>query len=248
MRPARNIAGRDFVVGDLHGMFDALARLLDEVEFDRQRDRLFSVGDLVDRGPQSAQVLEWLGEPWFHACRGNHEQFVLDADDAEHRELWVGSNGGAWWQTFAPDDRERLRDAILELPFAIEIETDDGALGIVHADVPAGVSWQRFLELLEVNRQEALIFAMWSRQRLQGLGAAPVAGVDWVFCGHTPTRGVLRVDNVCYLDTGAVFGLDGFADGRLTLIELHPPGQREYSISTHPGATPGDREVSAPGS
>ena len=53
-----NRLGRDFVVGDLHGMFDHLRALMAEVGFDGDRDRLFSVGDLVDRGPGSARALE----------------------------------------------------------------------------------------------------------------------------------------------------------------------------------------------
>ena len=76
-----NPDGRDFVVGDIHGMFQHLEVLLRDIGFDEQRDRLFSVGDLVDRGPSSALALDWLAKPWFVACRGNHEQFAIDSVD-----------------------------------------------------------------------------------------------------------------------------------------------------------------------
>ncbi len=46
-----NQAGRDFVVGDVHGCFRTLECALLEIEFDPSRDRLFGVGDLVNRGP-----------------------------------------------------------------------------------------------------------------------------------------------------------------------------------------------------
>jgi len=46
-----NREGRDFVVGDIHGMFGHLRMLLKQVSFDAEVDRLFSVGDLVDRCP-----------------------------------------------------------------------------------------------------------------------------------------------------------------------------------------------------
>jgi serine/threonine protein phosphatase 1 len=49
----RNTAGRDLIVGDIHGCFARLQVALDELGFDPERDRLFSVGDLVDRGPDS---------------------------------------------------------------------------------------------------------------------------------------------------------------------------------------------------
>lgn len=69
----QNTAGRDFAVGDIHGCFSALQQALDAIGFSESTDRLFSVGDLVDRGPESEQVLTWLDKPWFHAICGNHD-------------------------------------------------------------------------------------------------------------------------------------------------------------------------------
>ena len=53
-----NQAGRDLVVGDVHGCFRTLARALSQLEFDPSCDRLFGVGDLVDRGPHSEGRLD----------------------------------------------------------------------------------------------------------------------------------------------------------------------------------------------
>ena len=53
-------SGRDFVIGDVHGEFPTLEWLLDRVAFAPDRDRLFALGDRVDRGPQSAEALAWL--------------------------------------------------------------------------------------------------------------------------------------------------------------------------------------------
>jgi serine/threonine protein phosphatase 1 len=55
-----NSRGKDYVVGDLHGCYDLLQRVLGEVGFDTTCDRLFSVGDLIDRGPNSLKCLELL--------------------------------------------------------------------------------------------------------------------------------------------------------------------------------------------
>ena len=46
-----NTQGRDFLIGDLHGYYQALMQALEEVAFDPDTDRLISVGDLIDRGP-----------------------------------------------------------------------------------------------------------------------------------------------------------------------------------------------------
>ena len=69
--------GRDLIVGDVHGCFTKLRASLDAVGFNLERDRLFSVGDLVDRGPESDRALEWLAQPWFHAISGNHEDMAI---------------------------------------------------------------------------------------------------------------------------------------------------------------------------
>lgn len=68
-----NTKGRDFAVGDIHGCFSKLDAALRKVRFSPAHDRLFAVGDLVDRGPESALVLEWLVQPWFHSVCGNHD-------------------------------------------------------------------------------------------------------------------------------------------------------------------------------
>lgn len=125
--PARPLAralpsnpnGRDFVVGDLHGCFDLLERLLDAVRFAPACDRLFSVGDLVDRGPDSLRCMSFLEAPWFHAVRGNHESMLLEyfeaylggdgLDDWENvtrSDVWL--NGGEWIASCYDSDEARM--------------------------------------------------------------------------------------------------------------------------------------------
>lgn len=73
-----NTLGKDYVIGDLHGCYHLLERLLTEVQFNPTQDRLFAVGDLIDRGPESLRCLQLLQEPWFFAVMGNHEQMLLE--------------------------------------------------------------------------------------------------------------------------------------------------------------------------
>lgn len=73
----KNLIGKDYVVGDIHGSFSALEKLLFKIGFDKKKDRLFSVGDLVDRGNESYKSLEYLSYPWFYAISGNHEQIII---------------------------------------------------------------------------------------------------------------------------------------------------------------------------
>lgn len=68
-----------FVVGDIHGCIDELQRLLDKARFDPAKDTLWSVGDLVGRGPHSHLVLNFvrdLGDA-FQMVLGNHDLHLL---------------------------------------------------------------------------------------------------------------------------------------------------------------------------
>jgi serine/threonine protein phosphatase 1 len=234
-RYGANALGRDFVVGDLHGMFAHLRVLLDAVGFKPEADRLFSVGDLIDRGPASKDALQWLRQSWFHACRGNHEQFAIDSTDPEQLEVWVRQNGGEWWLDVSAGEQALFRETFQRLPMAIEVATRAGTVGIVHADVPPGFTWDEFAALLEAGDADAAFYALWSRGRIQGLegwGGSIAGQIERVYCGHTPTRGVVRIGNVWFIDTGAVYCYEGFREARLTMVEIHPSRHHEYSIET----------------
>jgi diadenosine tetraphosphatase ApaH/serine/threonine PP2A family protein phosphatase len=76
-RPAR---GRLVIIGDIHGMRKSLSSLLDKVTFDQHNgDHLILVGDLVNKGPDSAGVVDIAMKLGASAVRGNHENAVLHA-------------------------------------------------------------------------------------------------------------------------------------------------------------------------
>jgi len=221
-----NMRGRDFVVGDLHGAFTLLRRAMDAVGYDVTCDRLFSVGDLIDRGADSADVVQVLQIPGFHAIAGNHELMLLDAVQIHGIDSDVLSplflrNGLGWWLDTPIDARRRIHAAVMELPLAMDVQTPRGTVGLVHADVPAGMSWQAFCAALEAGDENTVEVATWSRRRVQEGDASGVTGVGRVFVGHTPQKDVQRLGNVYYIDTGAVFGVCGGRQGAgLTMTNL----------------------------
>ncbi|MCG5500477.1 metallophosphoesterase [Ectothiorhodospira lacustris] len=225
LRLERNARGRDFVVGDLHGMFSALEQALENLEFNPNRDRIISVGDLIDRGPESHRALEFLAAPWFHAVQGNHEQLLLDA--AKDKDLacsWLTLNGGEWWVSISRQQQEQFQQTLSQLPFAIEVDTEQGRVGIVHADIPPDMNWQIFSRRLK-DEQKLRDYALWSRKRinrlLKGETIPAVAGIDLVIFGHTPIPEACHSGNIYYLDTGATYGHQS-QDAKLSILQIHP--------------------------
>ncbi len=205
-----NKRGRDFIVGDIHGCFALLRKAMDKVGFDQSCDRLFSVGDLVDRGPRSEEAVEWLRHPWFHAVRGNHEQMAINFANGHNHAFHYERNGGRWFIDTPEDVQQEIAKAFDAMPIALDVWTDLGLVGVVHAE-PVPHDWREFTRLLESGDTRVRDVAMWSRDRIELQETALVANVAAVYVGHTPLKQPLSLGNVHYIDTGAVFG------GTLTL-------------------------------
>lgn len=214
---SENLDGNDYAVGDIHGHFTKLRSELARIDFDPSVDRLFSVGDLVDRGPECRDVLEWLDEPWFHAVRGNHDDYVCRFDTCDV-DNWV-YNGGLWFLGMQHDEKQRFADRFRVLPIAIEVSTEKGLVGIVHADC-AYPSWFDFQYALESTTDGKLLknirnTAMWSRHRITDDDHSGVKNVRAVVCGHTPNKEPVVLGNVYHIDTGG-----WHSSGRFTLLNL----------------------------
>lgn len=209
---AANTRGRDFVVGDIHGWYRPLMAELDALCFDPALDRLFSVGDLINRGPDSAACLQLLEQPWFHAVRGNHEQILFNwlADpDSVDVAAWMRYGGSAWLgpgpeHFFARHPAlRRLAEQLAErLPWVIELSLADGRrLAISHSTLP-DVGW---LDLqLRLPHEEGLRDAiLWERPVRDPDFTRTIDGIDLCVHGHVIVPQVLRRGNAVYLDTGA---------------------------------------------
>ena len=204
----KNAHGRDFVVGDIHFKTNDLHRGLRALGFDLAKDRLIAVGDLIDRGAGVLDGLKLLGEPWFFGVQGNHERMLIDAYDANPHARY-SAHGAGWWMTIADESKGMIIDRLRNLPMAIEIHSDRGVVGVVHADVPAGISWPAFTaQLDDVAIQE---IALWGRDRVVKHRRQGVSGVWRVCTGHTWVPRPLRLGNVLALD------VTGGGDGSLAI-------------------------------
>lgn len=224
IRLSENKRGRDFIVGDLHGAHDTLAAALARVQFNAATDRLFMTGDLIDRGARSLDSLQLLAQPWVYSIRGNHEQMFLDLYEEgpvpeEILPFLCSRNGMGWWVDVTPAQREAFLEAWAVLPYAFELETSRGKVGIIHAEVPPQMSWPQFVAALEAQNPEVMKSCLWGRTRVKLGDMSGVAGIDRVYSGHTIHLNVSQYGNVYMLDTGAVQGeLKG--EGHLSLTSV----------------------------
>jgi serine/threonine protein phosphatase 1 len=231
-----NRAGRDFIVGDLHGCVDALRFLLREVEFDPARDRLFSVGDLVDRGTQSEEALALLDKPWFHAVLGNHEDALCAVVEGRLKKQWWYGIGGLWSVQVPMEKLRAYAQRLRALPLVRVVGSGSERFNVLHAEFlgsDAELDADHFSD--EVRQQ-----LLWGRSLAMGSGD-PMSqlGLSLTYCGHTPMRDVQQIGAQVFIDTGA-FGLGG----KLTMVEARTT--RRWSVTNDVARSVGASALALP--
>lgn len=212
-----NKLGNDYVVGDIHGMYDLLLQELKDIDFDFNKDRLFSVGDLVDRGSQSLKAFNLITESWFIAVRGNHEQFIVSCKNNTYSEDIHKVNGGDWYYQLNNNTKQTIYDKVQTLPLMIETEVDGKTIGFVHGDITDWDTTSYIIKNLKEENIDSNVIAqqlLWGRTRIKRQNTNICKGIDHVFLGHTPINEKLTLGNCHYIDTAAVFG------NKLTILNI----------------------------
>ncbi len=115
-----------YAIGDVQGCYDELARLLEKIGFDAARDRLWFVGDLVNRGPNSLAVLRFvrsLGEAAVTVL-GNHDLHLLAVANG-----MKSKHADTFQDVLAAPDRDELLDWLRARP----LMHAEGRFALVHA-------------------------------------------------------------------------------------------------------------------
>jgi len=217
-----NQDGRDFVVGDIHGEFDMVKNALHIVEFDPIKDRLFCTGDLIDRGEDSVDVLEFLDQPFVYSVIGDHDFHFASKKIKDLRDISQQLDGiGLYWVNRISDQEIlKIQNRFKQLPYVIEIQTRFGLIGIVHADVPKGMTWLDFKEGIQSMDAETSITCLEGRDRSSSGDCSGVSGIFRLFAGHTVHwDGPRRLGNVFLIDTGAVHRRQN-NKGSLTILNI----------------------------
>ena len=213
-------------IGDIHGSLQALGSVLQQIEEMALSEKIICVGDYVDRGDSSAEVLTVLKQlnetdsKGFICLAGNHEAMLLKFIDSPSKSgsSWL-KHGGL--QTLASygvahtnlGDFEATRDALVDAMGAPMIEWlrelpmiwTSGNVAVVHAAAHPG---------LAIDEQPRKIL-LWGHPKFMQMVRTDGT---WIIHGHTivdqPSVDLGRVA----IDTGA------YATGRLTAVHVSPEG------------------------
>lgn len=196
-----NLVGNDYVVGDIHGRFSKLESQLNKMGFNREKDRLFSVGDLIDRGKESHLVLDWLDYNWFFPVIGNHEEMILMNDHDIYASTHL-HNGGLWFYTLLESEQAEIKNKLKKLPFAISVKTKNGLVGIVHAEYPSN-DWEYIEDI--IDNQDTRDYLLWGRERVNERVCDLVRNITKIYCGHTFVESSMLLGNHLFIDNGAWF-------------------------------------------
>ncbi|MGD8992078.1 MAG: metallophosphoesterase family protein, partial [Desulfobacterales bacterium] len=208
---------RIFAVGDIHGCYQKLCALMDKLPLNKEQDQLLFIGDYIDRGPGSIEVLDYLIDlkmrlPGIIFLKGNHEDMLQNYLDGKDRFTYLLNSG------------QQTLDAYLN--------NQDAS-----ADYPVPPAHLEFLSELRLYYQtENYIFVHAGMRDKVPLESQKETDLLWirdefiysdydfgkrVVFGHTPFKEPLVQTNKIGIDTGAVYG------NRLTCVQL--PEMKFYS-------------------
>lgn len=228
---------RTIVVGDVHGCLDEFRELLKLLSFSRERDRLISVGDLVDRGPDPVGCVRLARELQALCLMGNHEEKHIRWRKHEAVRVTTGKKNPmkfseekiAWNEAFSEDDIQWMSKMLLTL------DLENGFV-VTHAGLEPAYSFQNqgkaVIRVRYVDEKNKFVrYTDGTMDQPEGTAywAERWQGPESVIYGHARHSHVApRMDifpgGRCFgIDTGCAFG------GRLTAVVLVPGKDPEFA-------------------
>ena|SRR5438067_729521 len=192
-----------YAIGDVHGCYRKLAQLVGHctVHCGADSPRFILIGDYVDRGPESAEVVRFLIEAQRNApdrivcLRGNHEAMLIDAANDGDELLWLLNGGDATLRSYGVRDAADIPAEHLIWFKALPLAISDGQRFFVHAGIEPGIPLDRQPEQSMLWIREPFL----SDTRDHG---------QYIVHGHTivETGQAELCRNRLNLDTGACYG------------------------------------------
>ena len=219
--------GRRIFIGDVHGHYDGLMQLVAMVD-PTQQDKLHFVGDLIDRGPKSAQVVEFVRQG-NHACvLGNHEHLLLNAfpDSDPHLgafQGWLHSGGQPTLTSYA--NTEALLEHVGWLK-TLPLYLDLGDILLVHAGLAPhkSLAQQTHIDLCWIRD----VFHRHPRAIFQGKRIVTGHTITFTLPGVQPGQ-IAQGPGWLDIDTGAYHSKSGW----LTAVDIDYSLVYQVNTITH---------------
>lgn len=236
--PAGPKGRRAYAIGDIHGRLDLLQRLLETIEADARKRRpkptsIIFLGDLVDRGPDSAGVIETLlryrpafARPVF--LMGNHEEVMLRVarGDGELLAQWLTFGGSECVASYGIDPAALARMPAAEAIALIRKQVPERHFRFV-ANFADSVSFGDYL-FVHAGIRPGIGLAEQAQKDLRWIRepflADPRDHGHVVVHGHTITESVEQLPNRIGIDTGA------YRTGVLTALAIE--GTERWFLQT----------------
>jgi len=199
-----------FAIGDIHGCYDRLTTLMGKIPIDGSRDTLVFIGDYIDRGPNSVEVVDYLIQlknrvPGTIFLKGNHEDMLDKFLNGADRFNYLLNGGQQTLDSYLTKSVESEFSPIppdhMEFYKSLRLFYETKEFIFVHAGLRPRVS-------LESQKTEDLL---WIRGKF--VSSKYDFGKRVIF-GHTPLKKPLVEANKIGIDTGAVYG------NALTCVQL----------------------------
>ena len=181
-----NSGNRVWVIGDVHGHLGTLRALVHRLNLDIE-DRIIILGDLIDKGPNSFGVVEFVrNHPQIIAIKGNHEQMAVQSLSGTKVELdstWMAKGGASTWGSYIVAAKGDLH--VAKLAFAQDCAW--------MADLPSHIildKWRLvhagYHPRLDMEKQDEKTL-LWIRSAFYK-HKEPLDNNRTVLFGHTPTK------------------------------------------------------------
>lgn len=213
-----------YVCSDIHGMFREFIELLKKINFSKD-DKLYVLGDAIDRGPNSIDTIKFIMETEnIEMIIGNHELAMLDyyrgnwalESWADHE--WFTFGGKTTHKEMRTIDKEtknKILDYIENLPYYIKLDNFllvHGGFDIYDKENPKK-NEITLEEALKINNRET---TTWNRDFFES--DKKITGYKTIV-GHTPTlcfnkEDIIFKENTILIDCGCIFG------GKLACLRL----------------------------
>lgn len=233
-----------FVIGDVHGCYDELKELLSVSNVNSDRILKIFVGDLVNKGPKSRDVLNLVrNSRSMLSVRGNHDEVVLREYFNSKKSDYKLKDKNLWIKDLTEEDVNYL----VELPYTISLPSLNSI--VVHAGLIPGIP-KEIIDPTDMVHMRNLVMTdyfweggiMASDHTKKGEAWATMwGGPEHVYFGHDAKRMLQKEFRATGLDTGCVYGnyltgvfIDGKRKGEFVQVKAFevycPPKTKENNL------------------